>query len=351
MTPTGFVQLPDALFRALTESTTAAVFVLARDRFQYVNPAFAALAGYSVEQLLAVDPYDLVHPDSLSEALRRFPAAARSGASPPARWEMRIRTRGGDSAWLALATKVIEVAREPIVVGVGMQITETTLEEARQSPTFDHDAASEFTRGLAHDLNDVLQIIQGHTDRIRDGMSPDDPLVASSDAIRDASARAAELTQDLLEYSRHLRSQPPDPDRQSRPPTARPVVLLVEDEEPVRRLIGSMLERHGFDVVMAASGEEGLRLEQERRIDLLLSDVMLPGRNGFQVASEIRQRSPHVRVIFMSGYAGEAMPATGLDSDTALIQKPFKMADLMTCIRDALWEPGLGGRPSAPIGR
>ena len=117
--------------------------------------------------------------------------------------------------------------------------------------------------------------------------------------------------------------------------TARPVVLLVEDDDPVRELIGRALRANGFEVVAAASGEEALDLEPTRHVDLLLSDVMLPNQNGFEVANQIRSRSPHIPVVFMSGYYDQAVAeAAHLDITSTILQKPFAMADLMAHLRN-----------------
>jgi two-component system, cell cycle sensor histidine kinase and response regulator CckA len=119
-------------------------------------------------------------------------------------------------------------------------------------------------------------------------------------------------------------------------PPARPVVLLIEDDDPVRELIGRALCANGFDVIAAASGEEALDLEPTRPVDLLLSDVMLPNRNGFEVAHQIRRRSPHILVVFMSGYYDQAVAeAASLDITGTILQKPFAMADLMAHLRAA----------------
>jgi two-component system, cell cycle sensor histidine kinase and response regulator CckA len=117
-------------------------------------------------------------------------------------------------------------------------------------------------------------------------------------------------------------------------PLARPVVLLVEDDDPVRELLGRALRCNGFEVVAAASGEEALDLEPTRPVDLLLSDVMLPNQNGFEVASQIRRRSPHIPVIFMSGYYDQAVAeAAHLDISSTILQKPFAVADLLAHLR------------------
>jgi len=117
--------------------------------------------------------------------------------------------------------------------------------------------------------------------------------------------------------------------------TARPVVLLIEDDDPVRELIGRALRANGFEVMAAASGEEALDLEPTRHVDLLLSDVMLPNQNGFEVANQIRSRSPHIPVVFMSGYYDQVVAeAAHLDITSTILQKPFAMADLMAHLRN-----------------
>jgi two-component system cell cycle sensor histidine kinase/response regulator CckA len=114
------------------------------------------------------------------------------------------------------------------------------------------------------------------------------------------------------------------------------VVLLVEDDDPVRELICRALRANGFDVMAAASGEEALDLEPTRSVDLLLSDVMLPNRNGFDVAKQIRRRSPHIAVVFMSGFYEQAVAeAAQFDVGSTVLHKPFAMADLMAHLRAA----------------
>ena len=92
-----------------------------------------------------------------------------------------------------------------------------------------------------------------------------------------------------------------------------------------------------------------MRLEHDHHVDLLLSDVMLPGQDGFHLARQILERSPHVRVMFMSGYTGESNVATsGLDPETPLIQKPFKLVDLVDRIRDTLGVSALRAIDKSP---
>ena len=117
-------------------------------------------------------------------------------------------------------------------------------------------------------------------------------------------------------------------------PPALPVVLLIEDDDAVRELIARGLGANGFEVITAASGEEALGLEATCHVDLLLSDVMLPKQNGFEVASQIRRRSPHLPIVFMSACYDQALAdAAHLDITSTILQKPFAMADLMAHLR------------------
>jgi DNA-binding response OmpR family regulator len=110
----------------------------------------------------------------------------------------------------------------------------------------------------------------------------------------------------------------------------------VEDDDGVRELIARALRANGFEVVVAASGEEALDLEVGRRVDLLLSDVMLPNQNGFETAHRIRSRSPRIPIVFMSGYYDQAVAeAAQLDISSTILQKPFAMADLLAHLRAA----------------
>jgi CheY-like chemotaxis protein len=115
-------------------------------------------------------------------------------------------------------------------------------------------------------------------------------------------------------------------------------VLVVEDEEVVRNLIVEVLGELGYRAIEAADGLEGLRVLQEpRRIDLLLTDVGLPGINGRQLADQARVLRPGLRVLFVTGYAQGATLAEGvLEPGMALLTKPFAVEALMAKIREAM---------------
>jgi two-component system, cell cycle sensor histidine kinase and response regulator CckA len=116
-------------------------------------------------------------------------------------------------------------------------------------------------------------------------------------------------------------------------------IVLVEDDESVRNLVRVMLESKGYDVLAAAGAEEAERLCAERPegVDLLLSDVVMPGVNGRLLAERLAAITPSLRVLFMSGYSDEAVYRHGeISPDASFIEKPFTDRTLARKVREVL---------------
>jgi len=115
-------------------------------------------------------------------------------------------------------------------------------------------------------------------------------------------------------------------------------VLVIEDEPVVRGLVVEVLADLGYRVVEAVDGPQGLEIVQStQRIDLLITDVGLPGLNGRQVADAARALRPDLKVLFMTGYAENAALAAGsLDARMAVITKPFVMEMLAIRVREII---------------
>jgi DNA-binding response OmpR family regulator len=115
-------------------------------------------------------------------------------------------------------------------------------------------------------------------------------------------------------------------------------VLLIEDSEEVRRLTALHLKALGYAVIEAATGEDAIAIADQRggEFDLVLADVMLPGKSGFDAARQIQARFPHVAVLFFSGYAGDTAAGQGPVEAAGLLPKPFTPEELGGRIRAAL---------------
>ena len=118
-------------------------------------------------------------------------------------------------------------------------------------------------------------------------------------------------------------------------------VLVIEDEPVVRSLVVEVLADLGYRAIEAVDGPQGLEIVQSsQRIDLLITDVGLPGLNGRQVADAARALRPGLKILFMTGYAENAALASGsLDAGMTLITKPFTMETLATRVREIIETP------------
>ena len=116
-------------------------------------------------------------------------------------------------------------------------------------------------------------------------------------------------------------------------------VLVVEDQDEVRGLAIKVLQAYGYHVLEAANGASALELAERHPgpIHLLLTDVVLPGMNGRELAERLKKVLPDVKVLYTSGYSYDVMANRGaLDRDVAYIAKPYKPGDLASKVREVL---------------
>jgi len=119
-------------------------------------------------------------------------------------------------------------------------------------------------------------------------------------------------------------------------------ILLVEDEEAVRKIAKMALESHGYTVIEASSGSSALKLAEKtaRPIDLVISDVVMPGMSGRQFAEALRVLRPDFRLLFISGYTDDAVVRHGIvKANEAFLQKPFSPDALARKVREVLDRP------------
>ncbi len=115
-------------------------------------------------------------------------------------------------------------------------------------------------------------------------------------------------------------------------------VLLVEDEEAVRRFAVRALTRQGYQVLEAGSGVEALEViaGHSGAIDLVLSDVVMPEMDGPTLLKELRKQFPDLKIIFISGYAEDALKSLSDNEEFSFLAKPFQLKDLVAAVKDAM---------------
>jgi CheY-like chemotaxis protein len=226
--------------------------------------------------------------------------------------------------------------------------------------THDLEEANKTASFVAHELNNLLTVIHINTEFLLDS-SGDNPASAGElGEIQRAARRASILARQLLASSRLEpfdaslaettakkkssatvgKSALAAPEKTAR--TAE-TILLVEDEAAVRNLAKKILSQKGYRVFDASDGAIALRVAAAHvgEIDLVLTDVAMPNLGGRGMVEELRELSPGIRVLFMSGYPKEEVFAEkGKAARFPYLQKPFTGETLFAEVRAALDQPG-----------
>jgi len=139
-----------------------------------------------------------------------------------------------------------------------------------------------------------------------------------------------------------LATQPALAAEADQPSPGHETILLVEDEENLRRLARQYLENQGYNVIDAPDGSNAIQISQAHKgpIHLLLTDVIMPGMNGRELANKVSPTRPEMRVLYMSGYTENHIGHNGtLDEGITLLQKPFTLPALKAKVREMLDTP------------
>lgn len=205
---------------------------------------------------------------------------------------------------------------------------------------------------VAHELNNLITVIQINTEFLLESAGANPDSAEELEDIRRASKRASILARQLMASSRREPFDPQLAEASARKSTAKPrlavvekaprvaeTILLVEDEAAVRSLAKRILSQKGYRVLEASDGAIALRIAASHvgEIDLVLTDVAMPNLGGRGMVEELRELSPDIRVLFMSGYPkDEIFPDKSVAERMPYLQKPFTGETLISQVRGAL---------------
>jgi CheY-like chemotaxis protein len=117
-------------------------------------------------------------------------------------------------------------------------------------------------------------------------------------------------------------------------------VLVVEDEEAVRRVAREALQANGYTVAEADNGGQALELLEKQRFDLIITDVVMPLMGGWELAEEVKKKDPSAKVLLVSGYSEDRIGRTGeVAVDAPLLRKPYTIASLLMTVRSVISGP------------
>ena len=187
-------------FRMLADTAAAAIFIYRDTGFCYVNSQSQRLTGYTQEELLRMNFWDVVHPDH-RDMVRVRGTARLQGGDIPARYEFKIVTKGGEERWVDFTSGTIEFEGRPAALGTAYDITERRNLEEQLLQSQKMEAIGLLAGGVAHDFNNILTAIIGYSNLVKAKITADD-LRHHVDQILESANRAAHLTHGLLAFSR-----------------------------------------------------------------------------------------------------------------------------------------------------
>lgn len=120
----------------------------------------------------------------------------------------------------------------------------------------------------------------------------------------------------------------------------KPKILVIDDEAPIRDMLRRTLEREGFLVAVAADGNKGLEIYRDDPADLIITDIVMPEKEGLETIMELKKDFPDVKIIAISGGtkvgSGEYLGMAEMFGAVKAFQKPFKREELLSAIREVL---------------
>jgi CheY-like chemotaxis protein len=218
---------------------------------------------------------------------------------------------------------------------------------------------------IAHDFNNQMSVVLGFSETTLSELDDDSPIRPMVEEIHKAGKHVAHLTEQLLNFSH---KQVPQPETACQiilpridPPVSKPAerieptkhtkridtqngtetILVVEDDQSVRRYVVAILQKHGYSVIEASSAKEAIPIGEhyEGRINLLLTDVVMPDINGPDLAVRLRASRPDMSIIYMSGYPDNMIdPREMLRDGFLFLKKPLRSEDILSSVREILDE-------------
>ena len=229
------------------------------------------------------------------------------------------------------------------VLGIAVDVTDLRLaqkatkeQERELAVARKHEPLARLNRTRLSELTDVYTALLGVSERLQAAVPADDPRHGDVEQLLRVTSRGADLLRDLRDSSGE------SPLRESRAPVeleGAETILLVDDEPQVRGFVRRALEGYGYRVLEAGLVDEALALgaSYQGQIHLLLTDVVLPGMSGPQLAARLAPLRPEMRILYMTGYADDAIVHRGvLSAGQSLLVKPFTSLGLAHEVKKVL---------------
>jgi len=331
--------------------------ISADGRLLYVNPSVELSLGYALDELVGRRAFELVHPEDLPATLESLRKTIETGSA--SRGAHRVRHRDGSWRRLESTANPYRTAEgERRLISISRDVTErfrpdhplrdaAPLSEPDRGPDRDRpdlqrlEALGPCLDEIANGLGSLLTAIATEAESVERQLDSSSWLRRDMDRIVASVDGAAALVRRLAELRTELSGESRVSDASRRDPEAGPrTILLVENEDRLRSVIGETLEEEGFAVVEAASGEQALEKAERHSgpIHLLLCEATLPGIDGRELARRIGASWTGARVILMVDVADDGEPPPDGVRAPELLRKPFTLAALRAKLDEVLGE-------------
>ena len=331
-------------FRMLADTAAAAIFIYRDATFLSVNATSQKLTGYSQEELLRMNFWDVVHPDD--RAMVRQRAVARlSGDDVVMRFEFKIVTKLGEERWVDFTSGIIEFEGRRAVLGTAYDVTERKKLEDQLRQSQKIEAVGQLAGGVAHDFNNILTAIIGYGHIIKMKLPEHDPLRSYVDQILTSADRAANLTSGLLAFSRKQVIQP-------HPVNIDEIITRVG--RLLTRLIGEDIELN----LKLGCGETAI-LADPGQIELVLMNLATNARDAMPDGGALTITTGRVELdqdfidTYGFGVAGSYVLITATDTGGGMDQKtqdrifePFSRPRRSARVPDSAWPSSTGSSNS-----
>ncbi|MDP6041270.1 MAG: response regulator [Candidatus Latescibacteria bacterium] len=117
-----------------------------------------------------------------------------------------------------------------------------------------------------------------------------------------------------------------------------PRILVIDDEEMIRSLLREVLQQDGHEIVEASDGQVGIEQYREQDIDLIITDILMPGKDGFETIRELTETHPGIKIIALTGYGLHNLPVAYDLGASKVFEKPINPRDLRQAVKDLLNE-------------
>jgi CheY-like chemotaxis protein len=366
----------------MSSSTNSGEALLVLDTLLNVraaNKAFYAMFRLAPEECVGQKVYELGG-RAWDEKLQTMLELVVLGEPQSDHFELIHDEKAGGSGVLWLSARLVPSA-DPRDATILLQIEDLSagraVEETLELRTQELNGFADLASKSAHELNNLLTVVRMNAELLESIL--DEAGLPSTEAvdIKQAVDRAESITKKLLLNSRRVFPQPTGldqvakklplpgsplketPEERARRDaaeaeraelrtlahgehTGHETILLVDDEQSLRRLGKRVLSEAGYRVLEASDGAMALRVAAEEvgEIDLVLTDVEMPTLGGRGMVDELHELSPGLRVLFMSGYTDNEILRRGIQaSETEFLQKPFTAETLCAAVRTVLSKP------------